>query len=193
MRAILKEMQFRLRGAKTLRCYGRIETAFGKKANVRSFGTSTVGNRLIGATPRNTSTIVKLGDNSTLVLNNSIIGRGVAIVCLANASVEIGAGSYVTDTSKILSSRSITIGCRCAVSWNVTFMDDDGHGRERSAPIVIEDDVWIGCNAMILKGVTIGKGSVIAAGAVVTRSCAPRSLVAGIPAKTIKDQICWQS
>lgn len=57
---------------------------------------------------------------------------------------------------------------------------------ENDLPVVIEDDVWAGSNVTILKGVTIGRGSVIAAGAVVTKSCPPYSIIAGVPAKIIK-------
>lgn len=52
-------------------------------------------------------------------------------------------------------------------------------------PVVIEDDVWVGANVTILKGVTVGRGSVIAAGAVVTRSVPPYSIAGGVPAKVI--------
>lgn len=54
------------------------------------------------------------------------------------------------------------------------------------APVVIEDDVWAGANVTILKGVTIGRGSVIAAGAVVTKSCPPYSIIGGVPARVIR-------
>ena len=57
---------------------------------------------------------------------------------------------------------------------------------ENDAPVVIEDDVWVGANVTILKGVTIGRGSVVAAGAVVTQSFPPYSIVGGVPAKLIK-------
>ena len=53
-------------------------------------------------------------------------------------------------------------------------------------PVVIEDDVWCGANVTILKGVTIGHGSVVAAGAVVTKSFPPYSIIGGIPAKLLK-------
>lgn len=53
-------------------------------------------------------------------------------------------------------------------------------------PVVIEDDVWCGANVTILKGVTIGHGSVVAAGAVVTKSFPPYSIIGGVPAKLIK-------
>lgn len=64
----------------------------------------------------------------------------------------------------------------------------DSHEKllKNDAPVVIEDDVWCGANVTILKGVTIGRGSVIAAGAVVTKSCPPYSIVGGIPAKVLK-------
>jgi len=54
---------------------------------------------------------------------------------------------------------------------------------EDDQPVVIEDDVWVGCNATILKGVRVGRGAVIAAGAVVTRSVPPYAIVGGVPAK----------
>lgn len=57
---------------------------------------------------------------------------------------------------------------------------------ENDAPIIIEDDVWCGANVTILKGVTIGHGSIVAAGAVVTKSFPPYSIIGGTPAKLIK-------
>lgn len=57
------------------------------------------------------------------------------------------------------------------------------------APTIIEDDVWIGCNVTVLKGVTIGRGSVIAAGAVVNSDVQPYSIVGGVPAKLIKKRV----
>lgn len=59
---------------------------------------------------------------------------------------------------------------------------------EQDQPVVIEDDVWCGANVTILKGVTIGRGSVVAAGAVVTKSCPPYSIIGGVPAKILKNR-----
>lgn len=56
-----------------------------------------------------------------------------------------------------------------------------------SAPIIIEDNVWIGERAIILKGVTIGMGAIVATGAIVTKDVPPYSVVAGNPAKIVKD------
>ena len=57
---------------------------------------------------------------------------------------------------------------------------------ENDLPVVIEDDVWCGANVTILKGVTIGRGSIVAAGAVVTQSFPPYSVIGGVPAKLLK-------
>ena len=65
-------------------------------------------------------------------------------------------------------------------------VSDDEKLPVQDAPVVIEDDVWCGANVTILKGVTIGRGSVVAAGAVVTRSFPPYSIIGGVPAKLIK-------
>jgi len=63
---------------------------------------------------------------------------------------------------------------------------DDEKLPENDMPVVIEDDVWCGANVTILKGVTIGHGSVVAAGAVVTKSFPPYSIIGGVPAKLIR-------
>ena len=64
----------------------------------------------------------------------------------------------------------------------------DSHDKlpQNDLAVTIEDDVWTGANVTILKGVTIGRGSVIAAGAVVNKSCPPYSIIGGVPAKVLK-------
>lgn len=70
---------------------------------------------------------------------------------------------------------------------DVTDKDKFENGINKyDAPVIIEDDVWCGANVTILKGVTIGRGCVIAAGAVVTKSFPPYSIIGGVPAKLIK-------
>lgn len=60
--------------------------------------------------------------------------------------------------------------------------------EKRSPGITIEDDVWIGANVTLLKGLTIGTGAVVGAGSVVTRTVAPYTIVAGVPAKKLRDR-----
>jgi tetrahydrodipicolinate N-acetyltransferase len=78
-------------------------------------------------------------------------------------------------------------------------MDNDGHDfsidgnpKPSIASIVIEDNVWIGNNCIIKKGVTIGKGAVVASGSVVTKDVPERTVVAGMPAKVIRQNVEWK-
>ena len=76
-------------------------------------------------------------------------------------------------------------------------MDRDYHSTLQESevlrPITIGNNVWIGCRAIILKGVTIGEGAVVAAGAVVTKDVAPFMLVAGNPARVIREVKGWRN
>jgi|GEM_PF-1177798 len=154
-----------------------------------------IGIRLLGkSTLKNDTTIIDAGSKSIMDLNGCLIGRGVSLSVGSSAYLGIGNNSYINNNTRIFAQQSITIGQNCAISFGVTIFDDDGHGfglPPYSAPIVIEDNVWIGCNVTILKGVTIGSGSVIAAGAVVNKSCSPNSLLAGVPARVVREGVRW--
>ena len=71
-----------------------------------------------------------------------------------------------------------------AIGYN--YKGQGPHENHESAPVVIEDNAWIGANAVIVPGITIGHHAVIAAGAVVTKDVAPQTIVAGVPARVIK-------
>ena len=177
-------------------CYGRVQLALRAGARVRAVGRPLVGVPLLGSgTIRSATTIVAVGGGGELSLEDGVlIGRGSILTVGSNGRLEIGAGSYVADGTRLAASAAVRVGARCAISWGVTILDDDGHGfgpPPYDAPVTLGDDVWVGCNVTILKGVTIGSGSVVGAGAVVTRSCPPRSLIAGVPAKLIRSGIVW--
>lgn len=110
------------------------------------------------------------------------------------AALLIGDGTYLNHNSSIVCVERISIGQGCAISWDVTLLDGDFHsidGKPSSSPIEIGDDVWIGCGAMILKGTSIGSGSVVAAGAVCSGKYPSNSLIGGVPAKVIRRNISW--
>ena len=92
----------------------------------------------------------------------------------------------------ISASNEIRIGNNCRIAPQVYLMDGDFHAVEdrlsagKSKPIIIEDDAWLATRCMVLKGVTIGRGAVVAAGAVVTKDVPPYTMVAGVPAKPVK-------
>jgi len=138
--------------------------------------------------------------NSTLRIQGaSLVGFGSSICIYDNATIEIGDGVYMASNTVLKSTKLISIGDNCAISWNVTIMDSDFHNwsenenpTEISSPVIIKSNVWIGNNVIILKGVEIGEGSIIGAGSVVTRSVPSRSMVAGNPARVIKTNIKWR-
>jgi acetyltransferase-like isoleucine patch superfamily enzyme len=102
------------------------------------------------------------------------------------AVVRIGRGSTVGDRTQIHACRLVEIGEEVLISWDVTLLENNYHSNSRG-PIRVEDHVWIGCHAIVLSGVTIGRGAVVAAGAVVTRDVPPNSLVAGNPARVLRE------
>lgn len=111
------------------------------------------------------------------------------------ASIEIGRGTAIHERTEIKAQQRITIGAGCDISWDVLITDSDWHtldDRPKSAAVAIGDHVWIGAKAIVLKGVTIGSGAVVAAGAVVTQDVPAKSLVAGVPARVIRTGVTWR-
>ena len=110
------------------------------------------------------------------------------------AVLSIGEGSFVNHRSELIAHERVEIGRHCLLAWDVQVLDSDSHrvdGLPHTAPVVIGDRVWIGCRATVLKGVTIGDGAVVAAGSVVTRDVPARALVAGNPARVVREEVTW--
>jgi acetyltransferase-like isoleucine patch superfamily enzyme len=109
-------------------------------------------------------------------------------------SINIGDNVFIGAGCEFNISESIVIGHNSLIAAGCRFIDHD-HGieigalmRKQSGPkikIVIGMDVWLGCNVVVLKGVTIGDGAIVAAGAIVTKSILPNEIWAGVPAKKI--------
>lgn len=145
---------------------------------------------------------VIIGDNVSLKSNKKSYHTGMysPVKLMADkpdARIEIGAHSRING-SCIHAYNEIKIGRNCLIAANCQIIDGSGHdlSMENPAnrvnttgdtrPINIEDNVWIGINCIVLPGVTIGKGSVIAAGSVVVKDIPPMSVAGGNPAKVIK-------
>jgi len=122
------------------------------------------------------------------------------------ATISIGDRCYV-GKSNIVSALSVVIEDDVIISWGVTIVDHNSHalsvehrlndvrdwhsgGKDwshvESLPVLIQRGAWVGFNAIILKGVTIGEGSIVGAGSVVTKDVKPQTIVAGNPAKLIR-------
>jgi acetyltransferase-like isoleucine patch superfamily enzyme len=113
------------------------------------------------------------------------------------AALDVGANFGMSGGS-ICVAESVTIGDNVAVGANTTIVDTDFHPLDarlrrltlvgaKTAPVLIENDVFIGMNCLILKGVTVGRGSVIGAGSVVTKSIPPGVIAAGNPARVLRE------
>lgn len=116
------------------------------------------------------------------------LGEGLIVGNNSN----IGPYCYVGCSGGIRIGSNVMMAPRCSLFAENHNFDDMSHtlkeqGVKRS-PIDIEDDCWIASHSVILAGVTIGRGSVVAAGSVVTKSMPPYSIIAGVPARVIKSR-----
>jgi tetrahydrodipicolinate N-acetyltransferase len=174
----------------------RLRLRPGSRITVAPGSRLLVGTRQVGAT----ACSVFLGRGARLTVHGSAeIFRGTRILIDDGAHLEIGPGSYINYNSTVSCFDHIKIGAQCAISWNTNILDANTHelivngaARPRSRPIVIGDRVWIGTGAIILSGVHIGDGAVVAAGSVVTSDVPARAVVGGNPARVIQEDVTWQ-
>ena len=126
--------------------------------------------------------------------NRAGIDRPCMLSAFDGAVVRIGRDSGFSGIV-ISSAEEVVIGDNVLCGPNVTILDADWHGTDptergvrygRKAPVRIEDDVFLGLRVIVLKGVTIGQGSVVGAGSVVTSSIPPRSVAVGNPAVVVR-------
>jgi acetyltransferase-like isoleucine patch superfamily enzyme len=144
-------------------------------------------------------TSLKMGQNSQFNINGSAcICNGCRITIEDGAKLVLGSDTFINENSRITAYTNILIGNGCWIAWDVNIIDTDFHNiieneiiKKRNADVIIKDHVWIGARVIILKGVTIGTGAIIAAGAVVTKDVPPKCLAAGNPAKIIKENVEW--
>jgi acetyltransferase-like isoleucine patch superfamily enzyme len=137
---------------------------------------------------------------------NSVIAAEL-LVFADRGQISVGEDVFIGPATRVWSGLQITIGNRVLISHGVSILDSAFHDLSASKrhvqfqqifkakrnavgdidckPVVIEDDVWIGFHAAILKGVRIGRGAVIAAGAIVTKDVAPFTVVGGAIAEVI--------
>lgn len=139
------------------------------------------------------------GNAKNFSSNSHLYVENGAILTLKDAGIlTIGNYFYINRYSIIDCHYSITIGSRVQIGPHCYITDFDHgllvdidqpfhRGNNAFAPVVIEDNVWIGAGVTILKGVTIGQNAVVAAGSVVTKNVAPNTVVAGVPASFKKE------
>ena len=143
---------------------------------------------------------IKTRNASVSIGERTTLWPGVKLSAISDdpanpAIISVGRGSSIGDRTQIHCCQRVTVGDSVIISWGVNILENNKHKTAdnaiKTAPITIMDRVWIGCNAIILSGITIGTGSIIAAGTVVTRDVPPRSLVAGNPGRVIRETEPW--
>lgn len=126
-----------------------------------------------------------------------IIGDGGLLIQPreSKARIRIGNGTYISNNAVLIANTQILVGDRCLLGDQTCIFDSDFHAlnpAERTAttgqskPVIIEDDVWLGSRVVVLKGVVIGRGSVVGAMSVVTKSLPPDCVAAGNPARVVR-------
>jgi acetyltransferase-like isoleucine patch superfamily enzyme len=148
-------------------------------------------------------------DASKIQIGKNTHIKGELLLFAHAGKINIGNDCYVGKNTAVWSAASVMIGNGVLISHNCNIMDTNSHeidhiervesykkmllqGHSKtapnviSAPVCINDYAWISFNASILKGVTVGEGAIVAAGAVVTKDVEPFTIVAGNPAKCVK-------
>jgi acetyltransferase-like isoleucine patch superfamily enzyme len=146
------------------------------------------------------------GDPNLIKLGKNTHVHGELLVLNYGGKIEIGDYCFIGQNCRIWSGDSIKIGSNVFVSHNVNIIDTNSHeinplereqsyltylsrgfpsdkGSIKTSPIIIEDSVWISFNCTVLPGVTIGRGAIIGANSVVTKSIPPFTIAVGNPAK----------
>lgn len=171
-----------------------------ERIEVRDGGALRIGLGSFGLSCADDTSVVRVREGASLFCDGVVsLQRGVRVV-VDGGRMSIGHGTNVNGLgTRFLCAVGITIGQMCTFSWDVQVLDNDFHAltvdgvtQPSAAPVVIGDRVWVGTRAVILKGVTIGDGAVVAAGAVVTSDVPAGAVVGGVPAKVIGRADSWQ-
>ncbi len=141
---------------------------------------------------------LRVHGNSTLHIENNVrIDRGVRILANNQATITIKEGTRIGLYSVFNGGDSISIGRKCLISGHVylqtsmhrhekgKFIQDQGYDH---GPIILEDDVWLGAHVLVLPGCTLGSGAIVGSNSVVTKHVEANTIVAGSPAKFLKER-----
>jgi acetyltransferase-like isoleucine patch superfamily enzyme/coenzyme F420-reducing hydrogenase beta subunit len=165
-----------------------------KTAKLAINGSLTMGKQQVSTSHKETRLLLE--PNAKMTVNgNYTIYADSYIRVIKGGELILNTG-FVNENVQITCASKISIGNGCVIARDVIIRDYDGHtidipGYEIAKPIEIGTHVWIGNRAMILKGVNIGDGAIIAAGTIVTKDVPAGCVVAGIPAKVVKENIKW--
>ncbi len=147
-------------------------------------------------------TLRLIGQNHTCVIGaGARLRGGHFLIEDSGGRLEIGSGTTMITPMVVCSEGgTLRVGRDCLIAYGLDLRNSDGHSvldaatRQRVNPpadTIIADHVWLGNNCQVLKGVTIGAHSIAAARSVITKNVPPHTLVAGVPAKVIREGVDW--
>ena len=144
--------------------------------------------RIAGRVQVNNFGTMRIGNNVNIRATHVPVELGT----LPGGTLLIGDNTFINSGVSLCAQESVTIGKNCAIGNYTLIMDTDFHAigdltqSSAARPVIIEDNVWLAARVTILKGVRVGRGAVVAAGAVVTKDVAPYTIVAGVPARFLR-------
>ena len=149
--------------------------------------------------PLGTPLSLQIGRDGRLTIHGeTLISSGTRILINDNAHLEIGDQTFIHYDGVITCWTHIKIGAECGISWNVNILDGNGHDltvggkqRPKARGVQIGDRVWLGTGATIVSA-TIGDGSVVGAGSVVSAKVPSKVLVKGNPAIVVREDVLFE-
>lgn len=154
-----------------------------------------------------TGATLSIANNGKLILNGAaVIRKDCSVSIRGNAILEMGYHVYIDEQTRIKVLKRVSIGNGTLIGYRCGIIDSDFHAHaeegvnlnnvsfcDYTKDICIGNNVWIGGNCTILKGVKIGDGTVIGAGSVVSKDIPPKVLAVGNPCKVIKENYQWKA
>jgi acetyltransferase-like isoleucine patch superfamily enzyme len=161
---------------------------FNAQVRIRGTARLPLSTRLFGRIHFRAGGDVKFGDG--VCLDGTVVP--IEIVSYKGSHISIGDHTFINYGTSITAYQLVTIGRHCLLGHHLRILDRNEHGLTHrhtappAAPVVIEDNVWIGSHSIILPGVFVGRNSAIGAGSVVTRDIPANCLAVGNPARVLR-------
>ena len=141
------------------------------------------------------------GDNNRLIINKTARFMGPCDITMdGDSKLSVGEDAGIRDVQFVMKDADIEVGRLCMFSNHILLRNTDSHKvisveddqvTNKSRDIRLGEHVWIGQNATILKGVSIGNNSIVALGTIVTKDVPANAIVAGVPSRVVKTGITW--
>lgn len=166
----------------------------GKHSELRIKGKLVVGWQLFTGARQETRLLI--GEHASMDVNGHYVIRAGCTIRIEPWGHLVLKTGFMNENVQIFCGSTIVIGEGTIIGNDTVIRSDDGHiiqepNYQQAEPIIIGNNVWIGQRVMILKGVLIGDGAVVAAGSIVTKNVPSECMVAGVPAKVIKENVKW--